>query len=350
VKFLRLLLEQAGPDRLRIVVCTIAAGVAMGLVMTVINTVTEYQKQVSAQITLLGIFVLSCAVFLTCKSFALSATSRTIETMLDRTRTRIADKVRRARLTEFEQISTELQVVLPRDTQILSEAGTIIVHGASSAMMLLCSALYVASLSIYAFLITAALFGSAVYFYRQSQLHSATILRRAGMADMEFYSAFSHLLGGFKEVKLNTARSADLYDNYLVRRSEMAHRYRVESARRFNNGANITNVFFYLLMGTLVFGLPDNLETSQIAAKVINVIIFVGSAIEIVLRARARRRHARHSQGRRCLCPDRPRLSDGTGALHAGRDRRCSAGGRQHGRCRWAGWRWLSTARARRYG
>ena len=135
--------------------------------------------------------------------------------------------------------------------------------------MLICSALYVASLSVYAFLITAMLFGSAVYFYKRSQLLSGEILRRAGRADVEFHSAFGHLLGGFKEVKLNAARGVDLLDNYLVRLSGMAHRYRVNSARRFNAGANITNIFFYLLMGTLVFGLPDNLESSQIAAKVI---------------------------------------------------------------------------------
>ncbi|MFO1074507.1 MAG: cyclic peptide export ABC transporter [Geminicoccaceae bacterium] len=285
MRFLRLLLAEAGSDRVRIVVTTIVAGIAMGSVMAVINTVTDYQKQVAAQITLLGVFIFSCSLFLLSKSYALSTTSRVVEALLDRTRVRFADKIRRARLTDFEGLADSLRVSLPRDMQTLSEAGTIIVHGASSAVMLLCSALYVASLSLSAFLITALLFGSAVYFYKRSQVLSGDILRRAAQADVEFYGAFGHLLGGFKEVKLSTARGQDLHENYLVRRSAASHRYRVDSARRFNAGANVTNIFFYILIGTLVFGLPDNLETSQIAAKVINVIIFVGSAIEIVLRA-----------------------------------------------------------------
>jgi putative ATP-binding cassette transporter len=38
-------------------------------------------------------------------------------------------------------------------------------------------------------------------------------------------------------------------------------------------------------MGTMVFALPQNLDSAQTAAKVINVIIFVGASIEIVLKA-----------------------------------------------------------------
>lgn len=285
MKFLRILLRGAGADRNRVVISTIAAGIAMGSVLAVINTVTDYHKNVPAQLTLLGIFVFGCGVFLYCKSYALNTTSRIVEAMLDRMRTRIAEKIRRAGLSEFEGLRGTVAVTLPRDTQTLSEAGTTIVNGSSSAVMLLFSALYIASLSLYAFVITIALFGSAVYFYKQSQLRSADILREAVRADAAFYGTFGHLLNGFKEVKLSTARAGDLFDNFLVQQSARAHKYRVASARRFNAGANVTNIFFYLLMGALVFGLPNNLETSEIAAKVINVIIFVGSAIEIVLRA-----------------------------------------------------------------
>ncbi len=285
MRFLHLLLGEAGPDRARIVVSTLVAGLAMGSVLAVINTVTDYQKQTGVQLQLLAVFVLGCAVFLIGKSYALNATTRVVENLLDCTRARFAEKLCRARLADFENFGEDIRVILPRDTQTLSEAGSTIVHGASSAVMLIFSALYVASLSIYAFLITLALFGSAVYFYKQSQRLSGEILRQAGLAEIEFYATLRHLLGGFKDVKLNTARGDDLYRNYLSKRSVISRYYKIESARRFHAGANVTNIFFYALMGTLVFGLPENLESAQVAAKVINVIIFVGSAIEIVLRA-----------------------------------------------------------------
>ncbi|WP_108662005.1 cyclic peptide export ABC transporter [Acuticoccus kandeliae] len=282
---LRLLLAAAGDERNRIVLATIAAGVAMGAVLAVVNTVTEYDKNASAQVTLIGVFILSCATFLYAKSYALNGTARVVEALLDRTRTRFAEKIRRADMRSIEGLQRRIAVTLPRDTQTLSEAGTIIVHGFSSGVMLCFSAFYVATLSLLAFAITIVLFGSAVYFYKRSQERSADILRSAAQADTQFYNAFLNLLNGFKEVKISTARGDDLQENYIATLSEATHHHRVASAQRFNAGANITNFFFYLLMGVLVFGLPQNEDSAEVAAKVINVVIFVGSAIEIVLRA-----------------------------------------------------------------
>lgn len=285
MKMLRLLLTASGDERNRIVLATIMAGVAMGAVLAVVNTVTEYDKDASAQVTLVGVFVLSCATFLFTKSYALNATARVVEGLLDRTRTRFADKIRRANMRQFEGLQRRVATTLPRDTQTLSEAGTIIVHGFSSGVMLCFSAFYVATLSLLAFAITITLFGCAVYFYKRSQEQSADILRRATQADTDFYNAFSNLLNGFKEVKLSTSRASDLQDNYITTLSAETSVQRVASAKRFNAGANVTNFFFYLLMGVLVFGLPQNEDSAEVAAKVINVVIFVGSAIEIVLRA-----------------------------------------------------------------
>lgn len=257
----------------------------MGSLLAIINTVTDYQKQGQLQTELLGIFILSCATFLLAKSRALNTTARVVEDLLDRTRVRLADRIRRADLSRFEAFGKGIEAGIARDMQTLSEAGTMIIHGASSGVMLVFSALYVAFLSQTAFLVVVMLFGSAIYFFRQSQRSSAGILRGAIQADSAFYDALAHLLGGIKEVKLSTARGADLQNNYLVPRSAIARELRVSSSRRFNAGTNVTNLFFYLLLGILVFVFPHNVETSQIAAKVISTIIFVGSAIEIVLKA-----------------------------------------------------------------
>ena len=279
--FLRLLLREAGANRTRIIVCTIVAGMAMGALMAVINTVTDYQKQEQVQTELLGVFILSCAIFIYTKSHALTTTARIVEDLLDRTRVRLADRICRAELSRFEMIGEGVEAGIARDMQTLSEAGTMIVHGASSGMMLLFSALYVAFLSITAFLVVISLFGSAIYFFRRSQRLSAGIVRRAIAADTAFYRALGHLLGGIKEVKLSAARASDLQHNYLVPRSAIARELKVSATQRFNAGTNVTNVFFYLLLGILVFVFPENVETSRIAAKVISTIIFVGSAIEI---------------------------------------------------------------------
>lgn len=286
MRFVRVLLEEAGDARRRLVIATVAAGLAMGAVMAVVNTVTDQDKQESVQWELFAAFVLGCAVFLYAKGHALNLTTALVEDLLNRMRVRFADKIRRLDLAAYERIGRpRIYTALTRDVQTLSEAGTMIVHGASSAVMLIFSALYIAYLSLLAFLITLVLFGAAIYFYKRSQETSGDLWRRATESEGRFHDGLGHLLDGFKEVKMNSRRGDELLLDHIAERSREAEALKIQSGRRFNAGANITNIFFYLLMGTMVFGLPQNIESASVAAKVINVIIFVGSAVEIVLKA-----------------------------------------------------------------
>lgn len=286
MRFVRVLLDEAGEARTRLVASTIAAGISMGAVMAVVNTVSDSSKTEGLQVELLAWFVLGCAGFLITKGYALNTTVRIVEAYIDRLRMRFAERIARADLASFERIGrTRIHTVLTRDVQVLSEAGTMVVHGASSAVMLTFSALYIAYLSLLAFGITVVLFGSAVYFYKRSQQTSAMLWRRALDSEAEFNRGLGHLLDGFKEVKMDSRRREDLIENHLADRSRLSEALKIESSRRFNAGTNITNLFFYLLMGTMVFALPQNVDSAETAAKVINVIIFVGASIEIVLKA-----------------------------------------------------------------
>ena len=108
-----------------------------GAVMAVVNTVTDQDKQESVQWELFAAFVLGCAVFLYAKGHALNLTTALVEDLLNRMRVRFADKIRRLDLAAYERIGRpRIYTALTRDVQTLSEAGTMIVHGASSAVML----------------------------------------------------------------------------------------------------------------------------------------------------------------------------------------------------------------------
>lgn len=286
MRFVTLLLEEAGGARRKVVFSTIIAGIAMGSVMTVINTVSDSSKSESGQLELLGLFILSCGLFLFAKGVALRITSEIVESILNRMRVRFATKIAKLSLTAFEQVGrARVYTALTRDVQTLSEAGTMVIHGATSSVMLIFSALYIAYLSLFAFAVTLGLFGTAIYVYRLSQRDSAELWRQANEAEAGFHDGLGHLLDGFKEVKMSTRRSDDLLVNHLVIQSQAAEELKTESGRRFNKGSNITNLFFYMLLGTLVFLLPQNAESAEVATKVIYVIIFIGSAMEIVLKA-----------------------------------------------------------------
>ena len=57
---------------------------------------------------------------------------------------------------------------------------------------------------------------------------------------------------------------------------------KIAAGRRMALGDNVINIVFYILVGYIVFILPNSVGTPQNAAKLINVIMFAVSAVELV--------------------------------------------------------------------
>jgi putative ATP-binding cassette transporter len=103
-------------------------------------------------------------------------------------------------------------------------------------------------------------------------------------AENAFSQSFNHMLGGFREVKLSSSRGDDLFLNYVQRSSADATALKIDAGRRMALGDNVINLVFYSLVGFMVFILPYEVGSSETASKLINVIIFAVSAVELVVR------------------------------------------------------------------
>jgi putative ATP-binding cassette transporter len=284
--FIRMLLTEAGAAKRHLVACTVLAGLGTAMIMVIVNSVADRRSVVEVDYPLLVTFALSCIVVLAAQARALALTARASEATVQRVRVRIVDLIRRADLDAFEALGpARVYARIAGDTATLSEAGVAIVYGAVSAIALVLTALYIATLSALAFVVIIVLFSATTYLYLVSQRASGAHLHRAREAESRFFETFNHLLGGFKEVKMSSARGDDLEVNYLAARSLETEYQKIDAINRLNSGLNIAHTSFYFLLASVVFALPQHLDSTKTVMKMTYTVIFMLATIEGVMRA-----------------------------------------------------------------
>jgi putative ATP-binding cassette transporter len=283
--YARMLLSAAAPTRTELLIFTALAGLATASIMVIVNSVADRRSSDGIDVALLVTFVLSCLVVLTAQGRALKLTTRASEATVQRVRVRVVDLLRRADLDAFEALGpARVYARIAGDTATLSEAGATVIYGAISAIALVLAALYIATLSLIAFVVIVVLFAVTTYLYLFSQRQSADHLLRAREAESTFFATFNHLLGGFKEVKMSAARGDDLERNYLVVQARETEQRKIEAMDRLNSGFTIAHASFYLLLASVVFALPQHLDSTQTVMKMTYTVIFMLSLIESVMK------------------------------------------------------------------
>jgi len=213
MKFARLMFREAGEGRHWLILSSTIPGLAMGVMIAVVNAASGISDD-GRKMQLLGLFIAACAANQYMMGYAFRTTTRLTQQVVNRTRVRFAEKIRNLSLASFEEIGqSRISTALSRDLQTLSEATSMVVTVMASTLMLTAAALYVAYLSYAAFAVTIVIVGAAIYFYKRSQATSRPAWQDATRAEEGFFKALGHLLGGFKETKMNFARGDDLLNH-----------------------------------------------------------------------------------------------------------------------------------------
>src|SRR5690606_28582346 len=106
---------------------------------------------------------------------------------------------------------------------------------------------------------------------RISQRQTHDVLARASVAQERFYGLLRHLLEGFKEVKLNEPRGESLEHRHLDPESSALRDAQVEAAIQINRGVNLSYFFFYLMLATIAFILPQYIREHQVIVQSVYV-------------------------------------------------------------------------------
>lgn len=251
------------------------SGMVNAALLGVINAAAaSYAGQTSSRLLMLfiGIFGL----FVLAQHYILVTSTLLVQTVLNRIRQRLVERIRKADLLPLEEIGrSAIYATLSVQIVTISNAAASVVIALQSAVMVLFSVFYLTILSVTAFLMTLliALIAFTIHYRelrRLTKVHEVTQARES-----HFFGLLTGLLDGFKEVKMNRARSDDLAAD-MNASSEALARLKISTGERFARLFVFSQSVFYVLIAAVVFLLPRfQPADSPIVIKAAATILFI---------------------------------------------------------------------------
>src|SRR3954471_5640834 len=262
------------------------AGGSNALIIAVINAGAEAASKGRVSLNSAIIFILALLIYLKSQRYILTTTTIEVEAAIHRIRLRLMDHVRRSEMLPLEAIGkSEIVGAITKETATLSQAATVVVIAAQGSVLILFAGFYVAYQSVPAFLLSAVIVTVAAVAHLSRRRQFSDELRKSTQSENVMLDRLSDLLNGFKEVRLNTPRSQDLYQD-IQEVSTTAAELKIKSQVDGLNQFVFSQFAFYILVGAVVFVVPSFSETiGGSMVKTTTALLFVIGAISSVVQS-----------------------------------------------------------------
>jgi putative ATP-binding cassette transporter len=200
-------------------------------------------------------------------------------------RLRIMDQIRHSELLALDNIGlARIVASVTGDTQILTQASNMLCFTVQGAVLIFFVSFYVAYLSLAAFVMTFVIvFGAGIMFHLKNNRLSAQKAESAAW-ERRLFDRLTDFLDGFKEVRLNSARSAELFED-AADVSRVAANIKIRTqAETFKMIVN-SQISMYVLLGAVVFVAPtfsDSLGGASISKATTALLFVVGACFGLV--------------------------------------------------------------------
>ncbi|MBP2227687.1 putative ATP-binding cassette transporter [Azospirillum agricola] len=257
MKLLALFRRDADVLRFRFLLLAAISGLANAAVLATINVAAQNVSSKQSNLHNLLLFSLAIAIFVVTQKRLMVDVCNQVEHLIHRLRVRLLERARHAEFLEIEEIGrSEIYAGLSRETQVISQAAPNIIIAVQSAVLVLFTMLYMLTLSMAAFLLSAAFttLGAAIHLARSGEVKAQ--LRQAFARENELVEGFTDMLDGFKEVKMSTTRSLEIAQRVAHVSSDVAT-LKIRTQTLYANDFVMSQVTFFLLTGLMVFVVPS---------------------------------------------------------------------------------------------
>lgn len=276
MKILELFQRDADILRLRFLVLAAISGLANAAVLAVINVASRNVTNQEANLRNLILFGLAIAIFIVTQKRLMVDVCHQVERLIHRLRLRLLERARHAEFLEIEEIGrSEIYACLSRETQIISQAAPNIVIAVQSAVLVLFTMMYMLALSGTAFVLSAlaTTVGSAIHLSRSAEVKKQ--LRLAFTRENDLVEGFNDMLDGFKEVKMSSARSAEIAERVKHVSSDVAD-LKIKTQTLYSVDFVMSQVTFFVLTGLMVFVVPSiSAEEAEVVVMTTTASLFM---------------------------------------------------------------------------
>jgi putative ATP-binding cassette transporter len=257
------------------------SGISSAILLVIINVGAETADMGYVNFRIFMLFLIGMAIFVYCKRHVMNECSRIFGKVTNTIYLRQIDKLSRANMQDLEKMGES--VIYSRLTKELDNIwffAPLVADALQGAVMVIFSLFYLYYLSKMALLLLVGVTIFAGFFFLHKQKEITSYVAAATQKEVELFEGLSHILDGFKEIKLNRAKNAALM-GHIYDMSGDARDLNVRSGLASNFYFVFSQICFYTLLGTIVFVLPHFVPTyPEVAIKTTMAILFMMGSLE----------------------------------------------------------------------
>jgi cyclic peptide transporter len=203
------------------------------------------------------LFIIALFLFINAQYYITITTTAEIEAIIHKIRLRLMDQIRRSELLAIEGIGrSRIYSAITGDTAILTQASNTLCFTVQGAVLICFVAIYVAFLSVAAIITTFVIVSIAATIFHLKNRSLVAEKQRSAEWERRFFDRLTDFLDGFKEIRLNNARSDDLFDD-AVNVSRTAANIKIKSQAETFKLIVTSQISMYVLLGAVVFVAPQ---------------------------------------------------------------------------------------------
>jgi putative pyoverdin transport system ATP-binding/permease protein len=240
----------------RFVILAIISGLSGAVVLATINLAATSMRDVDVMVNSLIILIIAIVLYVYSQKSLMVMAALLAEQTVHGLRVRLLRTLKAAELIEIEGLSrNEIFSCINSEMRVISDGATSMMIIAQSVVLTAVTMVYLAMLSLVALLMAVVFIGIAAYIHMSRNRQIIDEHERLFQLNTEMMNGFGDFIDGFKEVKLNTARSEELTVRVGTQSAVVSSR-QLEMQNLFSLNFVASQVTFFLLTGMMVFVLP----------------------------------------------------------------------------------------------
>ncbi len=249
-----------------------------GLLIIISRSVNQYQSDAtptnSTALFFLGLMVVS---YISRRLFQ-THVIRFTNTLLFDFELSILRKLRQASLEAFQKIGSQRVYTAIGDAKTIAHVPRFFVDVINSIIIILCGLGYLFWVSPMAASCTVLMTIGLLTLYHMKSRMVSPLFNRIRDLENDYYRYLQDLLHGFKELKMNSSRQDKMYQDFFEKNRFNTRDMEIQAANGYMNNELIGSYGWYLVIGIVLFVIPQLSLTNRadITAFVVVILYLIG--------------------------------------------------------------------------
>lgn len=279
-----LLHKESKEDRGWLLGMGVLTGLSNAVIIAIITAASENAEAEPLDFRLLLLFMIGIVLFIISQRYIFRQTSLVFEHIVDRFRKRLTEKIKRSDLRNMERIGkANIYDKMSQRCSEISQMGAGISAALQSAIMTVFIIGYIAFISLPAFAMTIVIVSVGVFIYLKKQQAAIDLINISNRREVDLFDSITDLLEGFQEIKINFRKRQEVGGD--VRKiSTDVRDLKMETFNINSDNYIFAQVFFYVLVGAVVFVLPTFVDSyhTDITGVATAILFIIGPLSTVV--------------------------------------------------------------------